>query len=153
MTFGHIDRRAATRDDEDFMRRLHHSAYRHVVEQQFGAWNESQQDSFFADSFSVHPHEIILADGEPVGYCAIEEREDDIHLRELVVEPGAQGRGVGTHILRDLQHLAQRTEKPIRLGVLIENRAQLLYARLGFEAIGRTATHVLMEWRVELGPE
>ncbi len=143
----HIERRACTAEDADFARRVHHAAYRHLVEQQFGAWNEAQQDRMFADGFSVHPHEIIVADGMPVGYCAIEERDDDIHLRELVIEPTAQGRGIGTRILRDLQRLARRDGKPVRLGALTENRAQLLYARLGFVAFERTETHVLMEWR------
>ena len=142
-----ISRRPATPLDRPFACATHHAAYREVVERQFGPWQELQQDRFFAQSWDGVPHDILAADGVPVGYCAIEERAHDIHLRELVIAPEAQGRGIGTEVLRQLQESSRQTGKPIVLGTFTENRALALYTRLGFLPIGRTETHILMEWR------
>jgi peroxiredoxin/ribosomal protein S18 acetylase RimI-like enzyme len=141
-----ISRRPATADDRAFARRTHHAAYRDVVERQFGKWNEEQQDQFFAADWNPSTHEIILAEDRPVGYCVIEHRADDVHVRELVLDVSAQGRGIGSSIIRELQQAAARDRKPIRLGTFTENRALSFYARFGFEPIGRTDTHVLLEW-------
>ncbi|HJU66710.1 MAG TPA: GNAT family N-acetyltransferase, partial [Gemmatimonadaceae bacterium] len=130
----------------EFARHTHHAAYRDVVVRQFGSWEEARQDEFFAASWQATPHEIILADGVPVGYCAIEERDDGIHLRELVIRPEAQGQGIGSTLVRQLQATARERAVPIRLGTFHANRAQELYARLGFRSIGKSPTHVFLEW-------
>jgi hypothetical protein len=36
---------------------------------------------------------------------------------------------------------------PVRLGTFRVNRAVNLYRRLGFREVGKTDTHILMEWR------
>ncbi len=90
-----ITRRVATVADRMFAHRAHHFAYRDVVERQFGAWVEEQQDGFFEARWAAHPHEIILFEGEPCGYVCVEDRLGDVHLRELAVAPDYQGRGIG----------------------------------------------------------
>jgi ribosomal protein S18 acetylase RimI-like enzyme len=146
-----VSRRPATPADTSFARRAHHAAVRDIVERQFGPWNEEQQNDFFVTDWNVDTAEIILADGINVGYCIVEDRPSDIHLRELVLDPAHQGCGIGTHFIRQLQDSATQQAKPIRLGTLHENRAVALYRRLGFEPIGRTSTHVLLEWRPSSG--
>jgi ribosomal protein S18 acetylase RimI-like enzyme len=131
-----IEIRAATAADTDFAREAHHAAYRDVVERQFGRWDEERQDSFFADSWDANPHDLILVDGIPCGYWSVEHRTADIHLRELVIHPAAQGHGLGTEVLRRLQRQAADRDIPIRLGTHHENRARRLYVRLGFRYLG-----------------
>src|SRR5260370_42443772 len=82
-----ITRRAATVADRAFACRTHHLAYRDIVERQFGAWVEEQQDGFFHSSWAAQPHEIVLFEGEPCGYVCVENRPADVHLRELVLAP------------------------------------------------------------------
>ena len=142
-----IEIRQARDSDEEFARRTHHAAYREVVERQFGPWDETQQDLFFEAAWEPDKHDIIVADGQDCGYCVVERRVDDIHVRELVVQPRQQGRGIGTSVLRGLQGEAAQRLVPVRLGTFRENHALRLYARLGFREIGHTDTHVLMEWR------
>ena len=141
--------RPAEPADREFARTAHHSAYRDVVEHQFGTWDEQQQDAFFDQDWDSANFDMITADGATIGYCAIEERADDIHLRELVIDPSAQGRGIASILLERLQDRARRLHKPIRLGTFPKNRALGLYSRLGFVPIGSTETHVLMEWRAD----
>ena len=92
-------RRAATVTDRAFACRTHHLAYRDVVERQFGAWVEEQQDGFFQSSWAAQPHEIILFEGEPCGYVCVDDRPADVHLRELVLAPHYQGQGIGSAVL------------------------------------------------------
>lgn len=142
-----LARRPATESDTDFARQVHHRAYREVVERQFGPWVEDEQDRFFAGDWAGGGFEIVLCDGTPCGYVCVEDRGDDVLVRELVLLPEFQGHGVGTAILREVIDLARSRRVRVRLGTFYQNRAVALYRRLGFQEIGRTQTHVLMEWK------
>jgi ribosomal protein S18 acetylase RimI-like enzyme len=76
----------------------------------------------------------------------IDHLDDCIHLRELVVAPDFQHRGIGTHVLQETMNLARARGVVVRLGALNENRVLRLYSRLGFKESARTETHTLMEW-------
>ncbi len=142
-----IELREARESDREFARRTHHAAYRDVVERQFGPWDEGQQDQFFGNAWDSTKTRVLVCDGVDRGYCVIEHRPGDIHLRELVIHPEHQRRGIGSGLLHRLQAEARAREVPIRLGTFHENRARRLYRRMGFRQIGATETHVLMEWR------
>jgi len=141
-----VTTRAAHENDFEFLRASHHSAYRDVTVRQFGAWDHAQQDEYFKASWDLGGLAVVLTDNVPCGYCQVEVRADDIHLRELVLEPRFQGRGIGTTLLRSLQARAAEQAIPLRLGTLLLNRAVALYERLGFRTTGRTDTLLLMEW-------
>ena len=141
-----ISTRPATEADTAFARSVHHEAYREVVERQFGGWDTAAQDRFFAADWQPAQMEVIVVDDVPCGYWAVEERAGDVHLRELVIHPNHQGRGIGSALLRRLQRRAADRGVPILLGTLLGNRAIALYERLGFQRTDRTETHVLMAW-------
>jgi ribosomal protein S18 acetylase RimI-like enzyme len=130
----------------DFVRNVHHRAYRDVIERQYGSWSQTTQDRFFNHVWSAAAHEIVFCDAVPCGYASVENRNGEIYLRELVIDPDFQGRGIGTHLVRDIQNHAATLEVSVRLQTHVVNRAQNLYSRLGFRETGRTQTHVLMEW-------
>ena len=136
-------RRPAALADTDFARNAHHAAYRDVVVQQFGEWDESRQDDFFANDWAGASFEIIEVAGEPCGYVAIESRDGGVHVRELVVLPEYQNRGIGTAVLESAIATAEASAVPVVLGALHANRAAVLYRRLGFEEFDRTATHTM----------
>jgi ribosomal protein S18 acetylase RimI-like enzyme len=142
-----ISRRWATEADRELARRVHHEAYRDVVERQFGRWVEAEQNRFFERGWADARHEIVLCDGEPCGYVCVEERAEDVHVRELVILPRFQGRGIGTALLGEAIERARGRGRPVRLGTFHVNRAAELYRRLGFRETARTRTHILMEWR------
>jgi len=143
-----ISTRPATEADLDFAREAHHAAYRDVVIRQWGQWDEALQDEFFRKGWENAQFDVIVVDGIDCGYAAVEDRDKDVHVRELVIHPDYQSKGIGSEFLRSI--LARATERgvPVRLGTCIENyKAQSLYARLGFREIGRSETHILMEWQ------
>jgi ribosomal protein S18 acetylase RimI-like enzyme len=114
-----------------------------VVERQFGSWDESQQDSFFDRDWAGGDFEVIEYDGAPCGYVCIESRPDDVHVREINIDPLFQRRGIGTAVLVSVIAVARERGVPVVLGTLHENRAARLYRRLGFTQTGRTDTHTL----------
>jgi GNAT superfamily N-acetyltransferase len=142
-----VQTRTATDEDFAFARTVHHAAYRDVVERQFGPWDEVEQDTFFEQDWRPEAMAIILADGTPCGYWMVEDREDDIHVRELVIHPDCQSRGIGRRLLEQVQRRAGARGVPVRLGTYLRNRAVVLYERVGFREFDRTDTHILMAWR------
>lgn len=146
-----VARRPARESDTDFARDVHHQAYREVVERQFGRWVEAEQDRFFAGDWDPARFEIVLCDGQPCGYASIEDRVNAIIVRELVLLPAFQGRGIGSTILLEAIARARGRRIPVHLGGLHQNRALNLYRRLGFREVGRTETHTLMEWNGDTG--
>lgn len=135
-------RRPATPDDQSAARRIHHLAYREVVERQFGRWDEAVQDSYFDDTWPLHEHDMLELDGWTCGYFAVEIGADGVDVHELVLHPAYQGRGIGTQLLLEAIDQAHRLKLPVRIQVLLENhRAARLYQRLGFIECGMTETH------------
>lgn len=111
---------------------------------QFGRWDEGQQDRFFLDTWKAHPHEVLICDGMPCGYICVDFNPDAIDLREIVILPEFQSRGIGSKILADLTAQSKSRGVPVVLRVLKLNRAADLYRRFGFQDCGSTPTHILM---------
>jgi ribosomal protein S18 acetylase RimI-like enzyme len=147
-----VSRRVALPSDTEFARTVHHRAYRDVVERQFGAWDNTLQDTFFAGDWAHGGFDILLCDGGTCGYVCVEEHAEHVLVREIVVAPEFQGRGIGTTVLRQVMERARALGVPVVLGALHLNRAADLYRRLGFRENGRSATHTGFEWRPEADP-
>ncbi len=135
--------RPATAADTAWARGVHHAAVRDVVERQFGAWDEAQQDRFFDDDWSGGRFDVIEYDGVACGYVCIEHRPNDVHVREIDIDPSFQGLGIGTEMIGSAIELARTRGVPVVLGTLHKNRAADLYQRLGFIVTGKTETHTL----------
>jgi len=133
--------------DTDFARNVHHRAYRDIIERQYGSWYLPDQDKFFMGAWSAAAHDIVFCDGVRCGYTCIEDRESEIYIRELVIDPDYQGLGIGTRLINEVQQHASARDVAIRLQTQTLNRAATLYRRLGFRETGRTETHIRMEWR------
>ena len=140
-----ISRRPATPADESIARELHERGYRDVVVRQFGSWNQEQQQHFFAEKWFPGEYEILLYDQAECGYVWVTDEEDSVTIREIVVLPEYQNRGIGTRVLKEEIARAHTRNVPVKLRVLAKSRALSLYTRLGFRKCGRTATHILMK--------
>lgn len=137
-----LQRRLATPGDQPVARRIHHHAYREVVERQFGRWDESEQDAYFDDAWPLHEHDMLELDDSACGYFAVEFGAEAVNIHELVLHPAYQGRGIGTQLLIEVVDQAQGLMLPVMLQVLLENdRAARLYERLGFSEYSVTDTH------------
>src|SRR5438094_10170208 len=94
--------RRATKKDTDFARRTHHDAFRDVVVRQFGRFDEQHQDAFFDAEWDPKTYEIVVVDDEPAGYAQIEDADDAIRVRQIVIAPAYQNRGAGRDVMSDV---------------------------------------------------
>src|SRR5213078_3618420 len=97
-----VTKRQATPADYEFVRSVHHRAYRDIVERQYGRWEEDEQDRLFNAQWVAGAHEIVVCDSLECGYCRVEHMNDHILVRELVIDPRFQGRGVGTRVMQSV---------------------------------------------------
>jgi ribosomal protein S18 acetylase RimI-like enzyme len=121
--------RRATGADDEFCYRLHVATMRGSIEPMYG-WDEDVQRGYHTGWFDADRLMIIEDDdGTAVGVLDVTEEGDHLYLSRIEVLPEAQGRGLGTAVLRDLIGRG----RTIRLHVFTNNmRARRLYERLGF---------------------
>jgi len=119
---------------------------REYVAAAYGSWDDDQQRALFAPSFDLRTHRVLRSAGRDVGILAVEPHVDRIYLARIFLLPDAQGRGLGGRVLRALLDSSHARGLPVALTVLHANpRARSFYERLGFLAVGETATHVHLE--------
>jgi len=132
--------------DQDFCVLVHHLAMRAYVEPLWG-WDEAKQDRL-ALEFLDHRdaiHEVVLADGLPIGYLSYQHRHDHLILNKLHLHPEHHNKGFGSKILLRMIRRADSAAVPIGLSVLTTNlRARAFYERHGFFAMQTTAEKVHM---------
>jgi GNAT superfamily N-acetyltransferase len=137
----------ATEEDKTFLKNLNREVYEPVVVRQFGAWDGAFQDKLFEEKWGIQNYQIVEQGGQRIGAIWVAEEPDHLWLREIQISPPHQNQGIGTKLLMKLIDEAGRSGSPLRLRVLTENRAKILYERLGFKVIGmHESTHYWMEY-------
>lgn len=138
--------RAAQEADIPTLYELHWSAMHDYVDRTWG-WDEDDQFARFHHYASASPLQVIEVDGQPAGFIHIEHTADAVEIVNIELASTAQGRGIGTELLKQAIADAGKKGVPLRLQVLKANpAAQRLYVRIGFEKTGETETHVRMQW-------
>jgi len=120
-------------------------------------WDEARIDEFLDMQYEAqrafddkdYPEandEVILSSGKRAGRLLVDSRENEIRCIDLALLPEFRNRGLGTLLLRRLQHEAAAANKPLRLQVIRFSRATNLFERLGFVRTSESGTHFQMEW-------
>ncbi len=130
-----LQTRPATFQDFDFLWHLHCQAFKTYIDETWG-WDEEWQTARFRKDFKPSETEIIVHDGEDIGYICVQERDDEIFLDNVAILPSHQRKGLGTQLMKELMKKAADSERPLRLNVLRVNPARSLYERLGFHVTG-----------------
>ena len=144
--------RACRPDDEEFLYRLYASTRPDISA--ILDWDDAKKDSFLRMQFETQRaayaaarpnarYETIEHRGRPIGRLIVDRRDDEIHLVDIALLPGARGRGIGGALIRGL---CEPGGRPVRLRVERRNPALGLYRRLGFVEIGDENVTALMEW-------
>jgi GNAT superfamily N-acetyltransferase len=108
-------------------------------------WDEEFQRQFHEQRFREKPFLRIIHCNVPVGTFALTKYSDHILLDDFYLLPDYHRRGLGTQILRYCLSVADRMRLPVRLRYLRWNPVGSLYRRNGFQKVGETDTHFLME--------
>ena len=140
-----ITRRPAGEADRAFLWNVMIQAFTDVVERQFGDWDEESARRSFERKWKLGPYDVIEVGGERIGGILITVEEDHLRLREIMILPSHQGKGLGGVLVRQEIERARNLGMPLRLRVLRENRARVLYERLGFRVIRETDARIWME--------
>jgi len=78
----------------------------------------------------------------------LENKKDEILLKEIEINPEFQNKGIGTYIIQNIINDAKKQTKPVILYVLKVNPAQKLYKELGFNIFKETDTHFIMKTEI-----
>ena len=115
------------------------------VEKMFG-WDEEWQRQFVYKNYRPKDIEFIIAEDHCIGILEVQEDDNEIFLKNILIVDEYQEHGIGTDILKQLIEKAEASQKSIRLEVLaINQRAEAFYKRLGFEVTERTNIKVCMK--------
>ena len=146
----HFSLRPASLDDIEELFAIHRAALGEYIAATWG-WDDEWQQKFFRKGFDSYVRSVIEVQGVSIGFLDVTEREEGLYLENIELAPKYQNRGIGTEIIRSLIARAQAKRTIVRLQVLRANpRARALYERLGFEDVGETETHFLMQHREKI---
>ncbi len=154
--------RPAAARDEPFMRALYAST--RADEMALVPWTPEQKQAFLDMQFRAqrlsylneYPHaeySIIEQSGQPAGRMIVDRSGEAILLMDIALLPQFRNRGIGTALLRELLHEADRARRPVRLHVEDFNPAKRLYLRLGFAKTGTVGIYSEMVRRPESAVE
>ena len=119
------------------MRWWHVPGVMELEDELFGAeaWSAAAYWNELAETATRH-YVVALARDRVLGYAGLAVYGDEAHVLTIGVATAAQGRGLGTALLRDL--LAAAGHRRVLLDVRADNEvAQRLYRRHGFVPVGR----------------
>lgn len=132
--------------DSDFAYDVTKSALGEYVEQTYG-WDEARQQEIHRRRFRPPATWIVVCGGVDIGLLAVDRHADHIHIRQLFLLPKAQGKGIGSQIMKEIITESNSSCLPIKLRVLKVNcRARDFYLRQGFCVVGESDTHYQMEY-------
>ncbi|SKA58475.1 GNAT family N-acetyltransferase [Enterovibrio nigricans] len=126
-----LSHRLASADDFDFLYELKKAAEGESVKRIWG-WDELVQQKIHNEELEDAVPQIIEFNGERVGCFLFQEREDHCYFSRFFILPECQGKGFGSHILKENIAAARECGKPLRLCYLRGNRVDVLYRRFDF---------------------
>jgi GNAT superfamily N-acetyltransferase len=137
--------RPATPSDEGWLFDLHDAAHRGLVERAYGPWDDVQQRDFFAPLLTEFEVLVFENNGVPVASLFLGERDGDVWIELVEVEPSLQGRGVGTAVMSWAVERATSEGRGVLLQVhKVNTGAQRLYLREGFRQVDDNDTHFFL---------
>jgi ribosomal protein S18 acetylase RimI-like enzyme len=112
--------------------------------ERLGRFDEHRVRQRLRDSFSPQHTSVIMAAGAFAGSVAVRPAEDGRWLEHFYLDPGLQGRGLGSAVLRTLLKRIDADDVLVRLNVLQGSAARRLYERHGFTVEAQDPVDVFM---------
>jgi len=127
-------------------------------------WTAEQKDAFVRMQFAAQKrhyaaeyphasHEVISADGTPVGRLYLDRDASRLHILDITVLPQHRNAGIGSFLLGRLLKEAAGSSKSVSIYVENFNPSLRLFKRLGFEVVEEHGFQLLLKWQSPLnGP-
>ena len=154
--------RPETAEDESFLYELYAST--RAEEMALTLWTEQQKQEFLHQQCSRQlqhyrrhygdaSFDLILLNGESIGRLYVHRSPSEMRLMDISLLPQHRGRGIGTHLTRQLMDECQASNRKLTLHVEYNNPAQHLYERLGFLVAENKGIYFYMEWHPGTNPQ
>ncbi|MGO4109343.1 GNAT family N-acetyltransferase [Paenibacillus sp. YAF4_2] len=126
-------------------------------------WPDEESEAFLRMQFDLQTRsyamqfpnavtQVIMHEGKKIGRMIVS-RNHSIHLIDISLLTAYRNKGLGTAAMAGLQQEATLTGLPLKLSVLGNNPAKLLYERLGFKTIGEAFPYISMSWEPDMREE
>lgn len=136
--------RKAERVEREAIFKLYRLVMRGYVSEIWG-WDEQWQERDFSAHFDPSCITLVHKGYELVGYSHVENRDDQLFLRMIVVHPRHRRKGIGRKLLEFVITSGKEQSKRIGLEVFkINNVAKKFYERFGFNVEGETSSSYIM---------
>jgi ribosomal protein S18 acetylase RimI-like enzyme len=139
-----ISLRSATPDDHELIYQLTELTLRPLIEAEAGTWDETRQRAEVSARLDPATHHIIQINGEDGGLLILEEDNDRLHLKALLVHPEIQGLGIAKSMLLQIQAEALARHQPILLTAVKNSPAFAWYQRQGYAVTEMSGPYVTM---------
>ena len=129
-----------TEDDYQYTHDLHRENMLRFVDKYWGGWNSEVYRN------DVRPSDtwIVEQNGERAGFFVLA-FDGKAHLRNIQIGAAWRNQGLGSKVLQHCElESAKRGFDALYLESFLDNRARLLYERLGYETYKKTDTHFMM---------
>jgi ribosomal protein S18 acetylase RimI-like enzyme len=142
--------------DMAFLRHLYAST--RAAELALTTWSDAQKLAFTDSQFGLQRHHyrtyypatewgVLEDNGVPMGRLYLQRRTSTLLILDIALLPQWRGRGLGTALMEWVCAQAHAAGKTVTVAVEKNNRAQMLYRRLGFREVADYGVHWDMEWR------
>ena len=105
------------------------------------------QDADYRRNYPDAQYSIIEVQGVPAGRLYVDRGKKEILIIDIALLPEHRRAGIGTKLLRELQHEARIAGKVLTIHVEKFNPALRLYQRLGFQQIEDKGVYLFLEWK------
>lgn len=112
--------------------------------ERLGRYDEHRVRQRLRDEFEAKHTSVIEVAGAFAGCIALRPADDGHWLEHFYLDPGLQGRGIGSAVLSELLESCDRERIAVRVNVLQGSPARRLYARHGFTVVSEDAVDIFM---------
>jgi ribosomal protein S18 acetylase RimI-like enzyme len=149
-----ITLRPVTEADDEFLLSVYASTRAEELERV--PWTPEQKEAFvrmqfaaqkrhYAAQYPQASHDIIYADGVPVGRLYLSRGADGFHILDITVLAQHRNAGTGSFLLRELLAEAGKAAKPVSIYVENFNPSLRLFERLGFQRVEEDGFQLLLK--------
>ncbi|WIM11791.1 GNAT family N-acetyltransferase [Enhydrobacter sp.] len=138
-----FDFRRVRGNDFDFCWGLYREALQPLSVGVF-AWDDALQQRHVREALADEGASVLVSEGSDAGWLHVSETRFAIHLGHLYLRPEKRNQGLGTAFLTWMSDRARRKAKDFTLDVMKNNRARLLYERLGFRPVRSSARTITL---------
>ena len=150
-----ITLRPVKESDDEFLLTVYASTRAEEMERV--PWTAEQKDAFVRMQFAAQKshyaaeyprasHDMICADGTPVGRIYLDRDAGRLHILDITVLPQHRNAGIGSFLLRQLLQEAAGSSKPVNIYVENFNPSLRLFKRLGFQVAEENGFQLLLKW-------